>query len=662
MEVADPYRWLEDGDRPEVREWVAAQNQHTRTALDALPDRDRWHERLVALMARPVASSVAVRDDLVFALERPHGAQQFVLTVRAVDEPDADPRVLVDPSTTADDATAAIDWYQPSPDGSLVAVGVSDAGTEHSRLSVIATGDGVPLSEDIPDTRAASVAWEPDGSGFFYTRYPPGDEYHRSVRWHAIGTDGDDDPVIWRDDDDPTAWPSVELSPDGGHLLVAVGRGWARTDALVLDRRTGAWTTVIARDDVIAELRFGITDGTLVGVTNLDAPRGRVVEVPIGTDDPDAWTTLVPEGAAVLNDVAVGPDELYVLSQRRAVDTIHRYDRHGQPLGVVTGLPDAVAIPEGGISVDRSSGLAVAVVDSFDAPTTLWRIAADGSASRLDPAGGGDTSDLVVDTLRYPSADGTEIGLFVLHRPDVSPGPDVPLVLNGYGGFAIAETPVWSPQVVAWCEAGGVYAIAGLRGGAEEGEAWHHAGRRDRKQNVFDDFHAAADWLVDTGRASRDRLAIVGRSNGGLLVGVAMTQRPDLCRAVWCGVPLLDMIRFPQFLIARLWTSEYGDPDVAEEFGWLHAYSPYHHVHEGTCYPATLFSTAEGDSRVDPLHARKMAALVQAATACGDERPILLFQEGRAGHGVGKPVHKRADELADGIGFLADQVGLAAPR
>ena len=235
------------------------------------------------------------------------------------------------------------------------------------------------------------------------------------------------------------------------------------------------------------------------------------------------------------------------------------------------------------------------------------------------------------------------------------------MILNGYGGFAIAETPVWSPQIASWCAAGGAYAIAGLRGGLEEGDEWHHAGRRERKQNVFDDFHAAADWLVATDLASRDRLAVLGRSNGGLLVGVAMTQRPDLCRAVWCGVPLLDMVRFPQFLIARLWTSEYGDPDVAEEFAWVHAYSPYHHVEPGTCYPATLFQTAEGDSRVDPLHARKMAALVQAASSCQDDRPILLFQEGRAGHGVGKPVAKRADELADGLTFLAWQLDLGAP-
>ena len=234
---------------------------------------------------------------------------------------------------------------------------------------------------------------------------------------------------------------------------------------------------------------------------------------------------------------------------------------------------------------------------------------------------------MTVSQVDYASGDGTTIGLFLVHRRDVEPGPSVPAILNGYGGFAIAETPVWSPQIAAWCAAGGVYAIAGLRGGLEHGEAWHLAGRRANKQHVFDDFHAAADWLVETGRASRDHLAILGRSNGGLLVGAALTQRPDLCRAVWCGVPLLDMVRFPQFLIARLWTDEYGDPDVAEEFGWLHAYSPYHRVVDGTCYPATLFTTAEGDTA---------------------RRPVARPQDGGAAAGLDELLGRPADPAAAG--------------
>jgi prolyl oligopeptidase len=249
--------------------------------------------------------------------------------------------------------------------------------------------------------------------------------------------------------------------------------------------------------------------------------------------------------------------------------------------------------------------------------------------------------------------------MFLIHAAGAEPGPSTPAILNGYGGFGITETPIWSPMIAAWCEAGGLYAIAGLRGGLEEGEAWHDAGRRGNKQNVFDDFHAAGEWLVEQGLTSPERLGIAGGSNGGLLVAAALTQRPDAYRAVWCAVPLCDMVRFPQFLIARLWTDEYGDPDVAEEFAWLWAYSPYHRVVEGTAYPAVLVTTADRDTRVDPLHARKMAAALQWASSVQAERPVLLYQEGRAGHGVGKPVGKRADEAADVLAFMAWQLGVS---
>jgi prolyl oligopeptidase len=314
------------------------------------------------------------------------------------------------------------------------------------------------------------------------------------------------------------------------------------------------------------------------------------------------------------------------------------------------------------LTARRDAPHAFVVPAGFTSPPSLhcWT-RDDGLApwGPLAPPGGTDepgVPDLRVTQVRYPSLDGTPIGMFLIHRADVEPSPRTPAILNGYGGFAITETPVWSPLIATWCAAGGLYALAGLRGGHEEGEAWHDAGRRGRKQNVFDDFHAGGDWLVSTGRTSRERLAIAGGSNGGLLVGAALTQRPDLCRAVWCAVPLLDMIRFPQFLIARLWTDEYGDPDLAEEFAWLWAYSPYHRVVPGSCYPAVLLTTAEGDSRVDPLHARKMAAELQASSSCQDERPVLLFQEGRAGHGVGKPVGKRADEAADVLAFFSWQL------
>jgi prolyl oligopeptidase len=657
--VADPYRWLENGELDEVRQWVGGQNDHTRAALDARPDRRWWHEHLVELMQLPVVLAAQVRGDHLFSLERPAGAEQFLLTRRSAVDLSAAPVVLLDPAVGVADAANAIDWFEATADGALVAVGTSEGGTENSVLRVLDAADGRDLGEAIPNTRACSVAWEPDGSGFAYTRYPEGDEYHRTVHHHRLGEAWAEDPVVWAEHPDPQAWPDVTMSPDGRWLLVHVLVGWARYDVHLLDRQSGAWTTVIAEVEATSEFQFAADGESLVGVTTLDAPKGRLVRVPFETTDPAKWETLVSEGDAVLSRPTVAGDDVLAVSTLRALDRIVRFGADGTPHGSIDGVGEVVAIVA--VTADRETGRAFAVVDSFDSPTAAWRIDGPSPAVRWFPgrADGDVVPSLSVRQVTYPSTDGTSIGLFLVHRDDVVPAPDVPLILNGYGGFAITETPVWSPQIAAWCAAGGVYAIAGLRGGLEEGEEWHLAGRREHKQNVFDDFHAAADWLVTEGLAGRERLAILGRSNGGLLVGAALTQRPDLCRAVWCGVPLLDMVRFPQFLIARLWTDEYGDPDVAAEFGWLYAYSPYHRVVDGTAYPATLFSTAEGDTRVDPMHARKMAALLQAVSSGQDERPILLYQEGRAGHGVGKPVAKRADELADGLTFLAWQVDLA---
>ncbi len=649
--VVDPYRWLEDGDAPEVQAWVTAHNQRTREALEARPSWGRWHERLAALTAVPTLLSATVRGPHLFVDERPQGADQFVLTVRSADDPDDTPRVLLDPVTLAVDGAVAIDWFHPSPDGSLVAYGLSEGGTEDSVLHVLHTVTGEPLPDTIAETRAASVAWHPDNSGFWYTRYPVGDEYHRHVRWHTLGADPADDPVVL--DDFPTAesWPEVTASADGRFLLVEVMVGWGRIDARLLDVESGEWRDVVT--GVEAQSSFVFLGDQLVGVTTRDAPNGRIVVASLGA--PDEWRTIVAERDVVLGALVSRGDGVLVVSSVDGVDTIEAWALDGTG-GSILGDLGLVAVQS--LDADPASATAFAILATFDAPPAVHRLGADGLQRWYPPPPPGDlVPDLVVEHLAYPSLDGTSIGLFVMRRADVARSPSAPLILTGYGGFAIAETPAWMTYLVAWCAAGGVAAIAGLRGGVEHGEAWHHAGRRSNKQHVFDDFHAAADWLVAEGWTSRERLAIVGRSNGGLLVGAALTQRPDLARAVWCGVPLLDMIRFPQFRIARLWTDEYGDPDVAEEFGWLHAYSPYHHVDDGTDYPAVLLTTAEGDSRVDPLHARKMAALLAAASASQDNCPVLLHQEGRAGHGVGKPASRRVIEYADALTFIAWQLG-----
>ena len=550
----------------------------------------------------------------------------------------------------------AIDWFEPNDDGTVIAVGLSEGGTEDSQLRLldVATATLGPLA--IGGTRAASVAWQADGQGFWYTRFPDGDQYHRHVRHHALGTDSADDRGRVRS---PAQRRGVARRADVARRRASVGAGAGRLEPRRRPSVARAQRRVAHRGGRCIESHssFRFQGSRLLGTTTIDAPGGRVVEVPLATPSPDHWRTLVPERPDVVLSLPVlVDDELLLPVSVGAVDSLERWSLDGRLLGTIDGL-GVVSIA--GLTTDRSSGRVFLTLSSFEAPTTVWRLA-DGELARWCPAApsADALAPLVVTRTSYPSLDGTEIGLFVIHRADVTPGPDVPLVLNGYGGFAISESPGWMPNLAAWCAEGGVWAIAGLRGGYEHGQAWHDAGRRANKQSVFDDFHSAGDWLVAQGMASHDRLAVVGGSNGGLLVGAALTQRPDLARAVWCAVPLLDMVRYPQFLIARLWTDEYGDPDVPEEFGWLYAYSPYHRVERGVWYPSVLFTTAEGDTRVDPLHARKMAALLQSVNTDPTGHPVYLLQAGRAGHGVGKPASMRVAEGVDVLSFLAGELRL----
>jgi prolyl oligopeptidase len=648
--IADPYRWLEASDAEDTRQWVAAQNERTRAALDGLPDRNRWHGRLRALLAAPMSRSCRVARDRVFSLERAGGAPQYALVVRSSVDAGSPARVLIDPAGLTTDATTAIDWYYPSPDGGLVAYGMSEGGDERSVLRVVDVSSGQHLPDEIPETRAATVGWLPDSSAFLYTRYPEGEEYGRRVYEHPLGAPWSADALVWGDLPTPEAWADVQVSDDGRWVLVHVAVSWSRTDVHLLDRDSGVWRTVV--EGVEATTEVSVDRDRLLGLTNLDAPRGRVITATL--EAPERWDTLVPERQAVIDAVVPAGEGFYIVSTNRSVAVLERHHRNDGVAGEVH-LPDVGTFA--GFDADATTGTAFFQLESFISPPALHRVSAEGDVVAWGGEPAASPVQMTVAQETYHSVDGTPIGLFLVHRADIEPSAETPAILTGYGGFAIASTPLWSPVAAAWCEWGGLYALAGLRGGAEEGESWHEAGMRDQKQNVFDDFASAADHLVETGRTARRHLAITGRSNGGLLVAAALTQRPDLARAVHCGVPLTDMVRFPQFLIARLWVPEYGDPEVAEELDWLLAYSPYHHVTEGACYPSVLFTTAEGDSRVDPLHARKMAAQLQWASSCQDEHPILFHEEGRAGHGVGKPLHKQADEGADVLAFLSWQLG-----
>jgi prolyl oligopeptidase len=658
VEVADPYRGLEDSTRTDTAAWIDAQNDRTRRFLGSLPRREELHGRLQALLRAGSSTACTIEGERVFSLDRWAHHDQATLVVRPTGAPDP-ARTLIDPHQQTGDPTAAIDWYSPSPGGRFVAYGISRGGDEQSTLHVMDVDTGRQLREKIPNTRAASVAWLPDGSAFAYTRYPdpettPEEDrgYWRKVYWHRIGSRWQLDELVWGELPDKTAWPNVSLSRDGRWMLVHTSLGWSRVDIHLIDRTTGARTVLIEGVEAVSQLT--VVHDRVVGVTTLDAPRGRVISAPLTAAWHERWTTLIPEGDDVIEAVAVTAGSMLVLGSASAVSHLDRHDHDGRHLERVE-LPELGSLA--GLSGDREHDQAFISHTSFARPATLYRwqpgTVDDWSRHPIhDLDGDGPIGDYVVEQVRYPSIDGTSISMFLIRAAATSPGPDTPCVLTGYGGFAITMGPAYSSAVVAVCDDGGLYAVANIRGGAEEGEAWHRAGMREHKQRSFDDFLAAADWLVDQGYTSRDRLALRGGSNGGLLVGAAITQRPDVGRVAQIAVPLLDMIRYHHFLIARLWVPEYGDPDRPDEFEWLYRYSPYHRVVDGTCYPAVLLTTAEGDSRVDPMHARKMAARLQEATTCGDEKPILLREEALAGHGQGKPVSQQADELADVLSFL----------
>ncbi len=660
MPVADPYRWLEDGDDPESVAWTQAQNARTRIVLDALPARPVLHERLLALLKVGSVGSPIVAGDRVFTLDREGDQEQAVLVVRSATDAGEPPRLLIDPQPLADDHAAAIDWFSPSPDGRLVAYGVSEAGTERGTLRILDIDGNTLLPDAIPNVRHPSVAWLADGSAFAYTRLPnpttvpEGDDgYWETVWWHEVGG-GPDSLVLGGLD--RTALPMATLSPDGRWLVLHVHLMPTRTDVILVDRQTGRRTVVVEGEE--ASTWCQVVGDRLIAVTNLGTPRGRVVAASVHDPGVTAWQTLVPETSAVIEAAVVAGGWLLVASTEHAVSRLDRYRLDGSGRTSVT-LPETGSIV--GLDADPADEAAFLTFTSFTRPPSLlrWTPGAGIEAwSRYDSHI--DSAAFVTEATTFASSDGTAVPVFLVRAATTVPSPTTPTVLSGYGGFAISSSPGFSPGLVAFCQAGGVYAVAGIRGGGEYGEEWHRAGMGDHKQQVFDDFAACADWLVATGRTSRERLAIRGGSNGGLLVGAAITQRPDLCRAAVCAVPLLDMLRYHRFLIGALWVPEYGDPDRPADFATLNAYSPYHHVVDGTPYPAVLVMAAESDSRVDPMHARKFTARLQAAAdpARSQKEPVLLRIETRAGHGQGKPASKQADESADSWAFLAWQLGL----
>jgi prolyl oligopeptidase len=657
VRVPDPCRWLEDGDSPEVQAWTEAQGRHTREVLDAVPGIQELRRRLTQLFSIGTVSAPWVRRGRYFREHREGSEEQPRLLVRdGLHGPD---RVLLDPALEARDAAVALDWYYPSPDGRLVACGLSEGGSEKSVLRIREVETGRDLPGLIPHTRACSLEWRPDASGFFYTRYPdpgsvaPGEEnYGRRVFEHALGRDWQEDPLVF-EAREPEDWPSVHLSPDARFLAVSVSKGWTRTDVYLRDlSSTAGFVALVEGEDAL----YGVAlrNDRLYLLTNSGAPRFRLLGV--DPHHPEARTELIPEGDDVLEGIELVGDRIVVQRLRDASSRVTLHDLEGRLVGEVE-LPDLGSVA--GLTGEWNGSEVFLGFSSYTVPPLVIRVALpEGAAEIWASVDAKVPADAFrVDFVRYHSPDGAAVSMFLVSGKDRPSDGRGPGVLTGYGGFNVSLTPAFGRGLIHFLESGGLYAVAHLRGGGEYGEAWHRAGMLGNKQNTFDDFIAAAEWLVARGHVAPERLAILGGSNGGLLVGAALTQRPELFRAVVCQVPLLDMLRYHLFRIARLWIPEYGSPEDPEAFRWLLAYSPYHHVEDGTPYPAVLLTTGESDSRVDPMHARKMAARLQAASS--SDRPVLLRVEGRAGHGQGKPLSKVVEEWTDVWAFVGSELGMA---
>jgi prolyl oligopeptidase len=667
--VEDPYRWLEDGESPEVRAWDEAQNAATRAWLARIPGRDGLRGRVRELLSigyvgAPVVRTTDAGTRRYFHVRREGTQEQAVLYRR--DGVDGVDQVLIDPAPLSADGATAVDWWAVTRDGARVAWGVSEAGSEESTLRVRDVATGVDLPDRIPHTRHATVAWLPDGRSFFYTRYPAagevpaGDEkYFCRVYRHTLGDDWTRDPVVFGEGRDKLDVPSVLVSPGGRWLVVRVHMGWQRSEVWLKDLATADAPWVAVATGIEALYEPTPLDDVLYVMTNEGAPRYRLFAVDYAAPARPSWREILPEGEDVLTDIAVagGGDRVIVASYlHEASARIERFTRDGTLRGPI----DLPVLGSAAVAAAWDGDEAFVELTSFATPwqvlrfelrsgaTTTW----DGVGASLAPSG------LTVSMLYATSKDGTRVPMFVVEGAGRRRDGTAPAVLYGYGGFNIAQTPAFSSRTLLTVEHGGTWAVALLRGGGEFGEDWHRAGMLERKQNVFDDLYACAEELVRAKVTSPERLGVVGGSNGGLLVATAVTQRPELFRAGLSLVPLADMLRYHRFRIGKLWTAEYGDPDDAAAFAWLYAYSPYHRVKPGTRYPAVLFATAESDSRVDPMHARKMAARMQEAQ--GDPaHPILLRVESRAGHGAGKPVAKLVDEVTDELAFLFHELGMA---
>ena len=658
--VPDPFRWLEDAKSPEVQKWMTAQDDYARARLAKLPGVGALAKRLRELFYIDTISAPIHRGTRYFYSRR-HADKEKPIVYWREGKKGAE-KVLFDPNTWSTDGSVSLHGYEVSWDGKRVAYRVSQNNSDEASMYVMDVASGKKSDIDVIEGAKYAVAsWTPRNDAFYYTWLPtdpkiptadrPG---YSEVRFHKLGTDPKNDPIIHQRTNDPTTFLNVDLSRDGHWLILSLQHGWRAIDVYFRDARkkTDQWTPLAVGKDAMFNV-WAWKDRFYVH-TNDGSPFWRLDVV--DPKQPKEWKTIVPErDKTPLQSFSIVGGRLALHYLKDVAGRLEIAELDGKPVREVA-LPGigSVSAPLGLEDEDE----AYYSFESYIFPTEIYSTSIKTGRSELYfrvkvPV---DPSPYEVEQVFFTSKDGTRVPMFIVHRKDLKKDGSTPIVLTGYGGFQAAETPVFSASFFPWLEHGGAVALANLRGGSEYGEGWHEAGMKTRKQNVFDDFIGAAEYLIKTKYTSRDKLAISGGSNGGLLVGAVMVQRPELFRAVICAVPLLDMVRYHLYGSGKTWIGEYGSAENAAEFKALFAYSPYHHVKKGTKYPSVLMDSADADDRVDPMHARKFTAALQEATTGG---PVWLRIERHSGHGGADLIKAWVDRYADRYAFLARELGVA---
>lgn len=646
--IHDPYRWLEDQQSPETRAWIDAQNVYTRSVLDPLPGRAAISKRLEELLKTDRFGTPVVRNGRYFFARRLADENQFTICRRnglhGSDE------VLIDPNKSSGDQTTSVNMVEVSEDGKWLLYETRQGGEDEVTVTILDLGANKEVDR-LPRARYSSIRLTPDKHDVYYSkRLAEGSRIYR----HGVGKDAASDEEIFGKGTGPEEFVDADLSRDGRYLGLDISHGWGKkTEVYFKDLKlNGPIVTVV--NDVDAEFDSEFAGDRMFVRTNWNAPNGRIFAIDLAKPARANWHDVVTEGKWVIESFSVTGGRLAVNYLENVNSRVEILDTKGEHIRNIA-FPSLGTVTA--VAGRWDSNEAFYTFTSFAQPPTIYRYdVAKGDQevwaqvkAPIDPA------QFQVRQVWYPSKDKTRVPMFLVYKKGLKLDGKRPTLLSGYGGFLVSETPAFRTDAVIFAEHGGIFALANLRGGGEFGEKWHRAGTLENKQNVFDDFTSAAEWLIENGYTQPAHLAIEGGSNGGLLVGAAMTERPDLFRAVVCDYPLLDMIRFQKFLLGKLWVSEYGSSDDAKQFEALYKYSPYHHVKQGEKYPAVLFVTGDSDTRVAPLHARKMAALMQAAT--GSDRPVLLRYDTKAGHSAGLPVSKQVEEWTDVLSFVLAQVG-----